>query len=136
MHKGGRKKSSGVIAFSTMMGIALVVSTLAVALALIAFLEGLIGYGQSKANQAYFVAESGVNDALMILARDKAFTSAGYTLLVGPGTTTITVSTASQESTITSIGTVENRKKKLEVKASVDSYTGAIRIISWKEVSI
>lgn len=135
-----RRSCSGAVAFTALIGIALVVSALGIAVAFTAFLEGLIGFGQAKASTAYFVAQSGVNDALLRIAFDKGYENlSGYNLAVGSGTATVTTdkdNPGTGRTLINSVGTVVNTKRKLEVIVSVDDTTGETRIISWKEITI
>lgn len=133
-----RNTDSGVAALTTILGIGLVVALMGAALGLLAFLEGSIGFSHVKSQEAFLVAQSGASDALMRLARDKTFTSpSGYTLAVGNGTSTVTVtSPAFSQKTITSQGEVSARKRKVEVKIVVDDRTGNITVLSWQEVSL
>jgi hypothetical protein len=130
----------GALALSTLLGITLIVSVLATALALVAFFEGLIGFSHGLANDAYLAAEAGAYDALLRLVRNRANTGS-YSITVGAGTATITFNTAPagyppEHIQITSTGDVQNRKRRLEVVVYADSTTGEVRIISWKEVTI
>jgi len=131
------KESRGVAALTTILGIGLVVTLMGIALGFLAFFEGAIGFSLSKSQEAYLVAQSGVADALMRLARDKDFSSAGYTVSVGNGSATVVVTrntpTIGQD-LITATGDVQGRKRKLEVKAAVDGTSGQITILSWREI--
>lgn len=142
---GGTRKSCGTAAFSMLVGIALIVAALGTALALLAFLEGLIGFGHAKSGEAYFAAQSGAQDALMRIALNKDYPRppdpdpVTYNLDVGSGTATVTVdkdNPGQGRTLINSVGTAENRKRKIEVIVSVDGTTGETRIISWKEITI
>lgn len=79
-----------------------------------------------QAVDVYYVAEAGIENALMRFLRDPNYT--GETLPVGNNTATVTVS----GSTITSAGHVNNLTKTIQV---VTSYTNNQMIItSWKEI--
>lgn len=130
--------SRGALALSTLLGITLIVSVLAAALALVAFFEGLIGFSHARANDAYLVAEAGVYDALLRLVRNSGNTGS-YQLAVGSGTASLSFDTAglpTDHLKITSVGDVQNRKRKLEVVVYIEGDTKELRIISWKEVTI
>lgn len=79
-----------------------------------------------QAVDVYYVAEAGVENALLRLLRDPNYS--GETLAVGNGNTVITV----VGSTITSIATVNNLTRKIEVQFS---YTNnQMTVTSWKEI--
>lgn len=78
---------------------------------------------------AYYVAEGGVENALLRLLRNPNYT--GETLSVGEGTAVITVA-GTDPKTITSLGTVRNFSRKIQLVAE---YTNNIlSVTSWKEV--
>jgi len=79
--------------------------------------------------KAYYVAESGAENAILRLLRNPNY--AGETLVVGEGTATMTV-TGTEPKTITSTGVVGNFTKKIQV---VVGYTNNILTVSsWREV--
>ena len=78
---------------------------------------------------AYYVAESGAENAMLRLLRNPIYT--GETLPVGLGSAFIQV-TGSDPKTITSEGTVGNFKRKIQVVAGYAS--GILTATSWKEV--
>ena len=88
--------------------------------------------GQTKIQQsqsAYYTAEGGAENALMRLLRDPTYT--GETMAVGEGTAVVSI-TGSGPYTITSMGTVGNFVRKVQVIAS---YTNNILAVqSWKEL--
>lgn len=131
--------SSGIAALTTMLGIGLAVSVMGAAMGLLSFLESTIGFSHAKAQEAYLVAQSGAADALMRLARDKTFSSVGYSVSVGNGTTTVVVvrnNPVIGQNLITSTGEVSNRKRKIEVKVAVDNTSGKLTLLSWREISL
>jgi hypothetical protein len=136
-----KPESLGAIALSTLLGITLIVSVFATALAVLSFFEGWIGFGATRSNEAYFVSQSGVYDALWRIIRDKNFTTSpsGYTLTVGSGTATVVVevpATPPQHRRIRSTGDVQGRKRKLEVLVYVDDLSGEVRIVEWRESAL
>ncbi len=134
------QKNQGALALSTFLGIALIVSVLATALALVSFFEGLIGFSQLRSQDAYLAAQAGVYDALLRLVRNKDY-STSYSLSTDKGNATISFSRVgsdipAQHVKISSVGDSQGRKRKLEVLVYIEDLTGEARIISWKEVSI
>lgn len=76
------------------------------------------------------VAESGIENALLRMIRNPAYT--GETLEVNPGeTATITVSTASG-TVVTSLGVSGSTSR--QIQASVEYNDGILTIQSWKEL--
>ena len=78
---------------------------------------------------AYYVAESGVENALLRLLRDPSYT--GETLTVGSGTAVITV-TGANPKIVVSVGQNGNFKRK--VSAQMNYISGYYTIYNWKEI--
>ncbi len=74
------------------------------------------------------LAETGAENALITLLRNKNYT--GETLTVGDDTVTVTV-TGTTTKVIESTGISGNFMRKVEVQAS---YDGVLSLISWKEI--
>ena len=90
-------------------------------------------YGLAASFRAQAVAESGVQDALLQLDRNPAFSSGGYSLQVGSTTVTMSVTQNSPSSgfvTILSTATVAGHTKKLNVIAAKNATTSAISVVS------
>src|SRR5258708_4889168 len=79
---------------------------------------------------AYYVAEGGIENALIRLLRDPTYT--GETLPVGTSTAVITVTGSSSSYTITSKGTVGNFLRTIQVTAGYNS-SNILTISSWQE---
>jgi len=132
----------GVVALSTLLGIGLIITALATAIGLVAFIENYIGFGERQSNLAYAVAGSGIQDAIQrLLQHPDCFTttesyncSGTIFLNVGSGTASTTISQSQENITITSEGSVQNRKRRIQVQALQDSVTKELRITSWKEI--
>jgi hypothetical protein len=82
--------------------------------------------------QAYDIAESGVEDSLMILLRNPFYTASGQTLTVGNGIATITVTDSGTGNLITSVGAVGNFRRTLQV--TTDTTGGRLTVQSWREI--
>ena len=78
---------------------------------------------------AYSIAESGAENALLRLDRNLNYT--GETMTVYGGTATITA-TGTNPVTILSIGTANSAIKKIQVVVNINN--GQLSIVSWKEV--
>ncbi len=75
---------------------------------------------------AYYVAESGAEEAVLRLLRNPSYT--GGTLSVGNGTVTINIASG----TITATGSAYNAKRTVEVRTVYNN--GVRSITSWKEL--
>ena len=75
------------------------------------------------------LAESGAEEALLLLLRDPSF--AGETLTTVDGTATISV-TGSDPKTINSVATVEGATRKIQVVA--DYTAGVLEVQTWREI--
>ncbi len=83
----------------------------------------------AEGTQAYYTAESGVENALLRLLRDPNY--AGETLVVGDGTAAITV-TGTNPKTVVSVGQNGNLKRK--VSAQMNYGNGYYTFSNWKEL--
>ena len=109
------------------------VMVVGVAIAGISVSENTISSTKDASDEALAIAESGIQDALMRLARDKDFTSAGYNLSVSGGTATIIVPSGSSKD-ITSSGTLNSKTRKIQLTVNADA-NGKITQTGWTEVA-
>ena len=93
------------------------------------------GYGLQASYIAEATATAGVEDALLQLARNGAFSSAsGYQVQTGGNTATVTVSPPSSGIiTILSTATVSLRTRNITVQVSENPATNQITLASWRE---
>lgn len=126
---------SGVALLPVILVLFGLVAVVGIAIAAVSVSEGLISVTKDASDEAFVIAESGVQDALMKLARDKDFTSAGgYTLSVSGGTATIVVPSGAFPKTVSSTGTLNSRTRKINVVVN-DAGNGKIVQTSWSEVA-
>ena len=109
------------------------VMVVGVAIAGISVSENTISSTKDASDEALAIAESGIQDALMKLARDKDFTSAGYNLSVSGGTATIIVPSGSSKD-ITSSADLNGKKRKIQLTVNADA-NGKITQTGWTEVA-
>jgi len=98
------------------------------------------------ADYAFFVAQAGIDDAKIRIARNLNYSnSGGYTLVVGNGTSTVivqkdtfsspcTATGASGKDCIISTGQVKDSKRRIEVVVSVATL-GKVTVDSFKEIA-
>lgn len=130
-------RAHGVAMLPMILALSFIILVVVLSLATIGYVETNIGSAQKKADEGFFVASAGVSDALIRIARDKNYSSSGYTLSVGNGSANIVVqkdTPVSGSSTITSTGTVSVSKRKIKMIVNVSSY-GKVTTYSWAEVA-
>lgn len=111
------------------------VAVVGIAIAGISVSESTISSTKDASDEALVIAESGIQDALMKLSRDKAFTSAGgYNLSVSGGTATIVVPSGVFPKNITSSGTLNSKTRKIQLTVNADA-NGKITQSAWTEVA-
>lgn len=93
------------------------------------------GYGLQASYVAEVAATTGVEDALLKLARNGAFSSpSGYTIPVGGNAATVTVSAPSSGLiTVLSAATVSFRTRKITAVVSENPATNQVTLVSWQE---
>ena len=112
--------------FITMLFFVIIGVTIISAEAIILFTNILSAAGGEQGAKEYYVAESGIEEALLRLNRNPGY--AGGELTVGEGSAAIQAGNG----IITSTGAYANSIKKIQVQTSSDS--GTLKIISWKEI--
>lgn len=149
-----RKESAGIVALPLMLLIGGIVLEMTIAMTLIIFylLQGNLG--SKNAAEALVVAQSGVNDASLRLARDKGYANA-YTLTIdAQHAAQVTVCNQGHKSTgcgssggctnltdmgrveITSLGTVKGRNRCERAIYTVNGDTGEIKMESSTEIAL
>ncbi|MBI2611956.1 hypothetical protein HYW54_04415 [Candidatus Gottesmanbacteria bacterium] len=83
----------------------------------------------AQGNVAYYIAESGIENALLRLLRNPSYN--GETLAIEDATALITVS-GDNPKTITSVGSIGNFSRTIEVIA--DYTDNILTVTSWKEI--
>lgn len=82
-----------------------------------------------QGNSAYYIAESGIENALIRLLRNPNYS--GETLPIDTGNAIIQIS-GSNPITITSVGTLNNLSRTIQ--ATVDYTNNILTVQSWKEI--
>ncbi len=117
-----------------------VVTEIAIAGTLIAFILSSSGWGERLSSQALAAAKAGVEDAFMRITIDKNFSdSDGYSFSVGERTAYVIVNEDPVgypvgTDQIISLGTALSRQRKLEAIIVVDGNTGKVSLKSIIEI--
>lgn len=120
------KQGQTIVMLLVFMLIAITVTTAAIA---IVILNSRASNLLQQGTVAYYVAESGAEDALMRLLRNPNFT--GETLTVGTGTAVVTISGTTTK-TILSTSTLGTYARKIQIIVGYNN--NILTIQSWKEV--
>ena len=112
--------------FITMLFFVIIGVTIISAETIVLFTNILSGATAEQGANAYYVAESGIEEALLQLNRNPSYS--GGSLTVGSGNAVIQVNNG----IATSAGTYANSIKKIQVQTVKNN--GALKIVSWKEI--
>ncbi|OGH38315.1 MAG: hypothetical protein A3B44_01565 [Candidatus Levybacteria bacterium RIFCSPLOWO2_01_FULL_38_21] len=112
--------------FVTLLFFVIIGVTIISAETIVLFTNILSGSTEEQGANAYYVAESGIEEALLRLNRNPGY--AGGVLTVGQGNAATQVGNG----IITATGTYAGTIKKIEVQ--IVNNDGALRIVSWKEI--
>lgn len=126
-----KTNGQAALSFVLVMGaIGLIIALLLSAYA-VSFISG--AYGYQSAQTAGALAESGVYDALIQLARNKDMAGT-YTLPASQGTVSVSVTSHTPDTdktTIVSSATVRGLERRIQTIVSVNQQTGLISLVSW-----
>jgi hypothetical protein len=117
-------------ALITLLFYVLILTTVTTAAVVLLIINSQSSVKLQESVRAYYVAESGAEDALLRVLRDPTYT--GGTLPVGDGTATINVTNGASV-TITSTGTIGAFVRKIQLVVNYAS--GRYTIASWKEIN-
>jgi hypothetical protein len=120
------KNGQALVVLLFYMVIAITLTTGAVALTIT---NSMTTMQEEEGNHALEVAESGAENAILRLLRNRGFT--GETISVENGTAVATVS-GTINKTIVSVGTVGTMKRTVRVVVSV--IDGMMKVTSWREL--
>ncbi len=128
MKKIKQKKQKGQ-ALITLLFITVIAITISSAAIIVLTLNSRASQRMISGNDAYFLAESGIENAMIRLLRDPTYT--GETLTLADGTVEVTVTGDSQK-TVVAKGSVGDYIRTIQVV--VERINGVFTISSWKEV--
>lgn len=134
----------GQIALPFVLLISGIIIEIVIAGAFVAYFASGSGYSARLQARAWAVAMSGVNDALMKIARNKEFapTEVQYEFTLDADGAAVTASRTTDITgqyylyTVTSLGSAGSRQKKLTATAVVHQVTGALQLQSLVDVPL
>jgi uncharacterized protein with GYD domain len=117
----------GIAALITVLSLGGLIFTISMASAILAFWANQNIKSIRDSNKAFYAAQSGLQDALIKLERNKDYTSSVFNLSInGTNDVSVIVSFASNQATITSTSTLSQINKKLRTVADINATTGLI----------
>ncbi len=135
-----RLVSDGIAALPAVIIFGGIIAEIAIAAAFLAFALNNTSLGIRLSAEAFSAARSGVEDAVLLIVRNKNYENqSGYSINVGRATATVVVTKDSPtvgKTTIESIGTSFRRKRKVSAIVSIDPVTAVVKIISFTEVPL
>lgn len=145
------KTANGIAALPTMLLLGGIIVEIAIVGAFISYLYTQGSFGARASEEALSFAQSGIQDAIIRIIRDKGFfsLSPGYDIIIANKTANIIVCKESKsnissdcsisnpgKSEITSLGSVLTKKRKLRAIVNVNSSTGEVKVESIGEIQL
>lgn len=129
-------QDSGQAALPAVLLICGVITEIAIAGTLVAFVLSSSGLGERLSSQALAAAKAGVQDAFIKITIDKTFSAPdpGYIFSVDGRSVKVTVNKYINTDQVISLGTALSRQRKLEAILLVDQNTGKVDLKSIREI--
>jgi len=120
-----------------------IILVIGTAVAFVTFFENQSAFSARKAGEALVAAQAGVNDALQKIVYNRAY-SGSYDLTVNSASSTVTVSKdvdcagafMGKTFTVNSLGSAQNRQRKIRAVISADCDSGQVAVVSMREIEI
>ena len=137
----------GAAAITTILIMGIIVAEIAVAAAVASYFASQTELGLKAVYMASFAAQSGIDDAIIKINRNKSFSSTTYPLTVGNASASVkvcngwyTITTSCDTSKtgifeVTSLGSYLGKQSRMRAILNVDSTTGLVTINSLNEIS-
>ncbi|MBI1961040.1 MAG: hypothetical protein HYS43_02080 [Candidatus Liptonbacteria bacterium] len=134
-----RARNSGIAAIPTVIIFGGIIAEIAIATTFLSLTFTNTALGQRLSAEAFAAAQSGAEDAILRLVRDRNYQNiSGYTLSVGQATVTVTItqgSPAANQATIRSTGSSFRRRRVVQAIVTIDDVTGVVSLVSLKEIT-
>lgn len=116
----------GIAALITVLSLGGLIFTISMGSVLISFWANQNIKSIKDSNKAFYAAQSGLQDTLIKLERNKDFTGNFNLSINGTNDVSVVVSFASNQATINSTSTLSQINKKLQAVIDIDTTTGLI----------
>ena len=132
-----RYKLRGVAALITVLSLGGLIFTISMGSALISFWANQNIKSIRGSNKAFYAAQSGLQDALIKLERNKDFPSGNFTLSVyNTSDVSVNITNSSGQATVNATSTVGQVNKKLQAVDDISATTGLITPTSTAELTL
>jgi hypothetical protein len=122
-----RYKLHGVAALITVLSLGGLIMTISMGMALISFWANQNIKSIRDSNKAFYAAQSGIQDTLIKLERNKDFPSGSFNLsLYNTNDVSVSLTNSSGQATVNATSTVGIVNKKLQAVINVDTTTGLV----------
>lgn len=129
--------TKGVAALITVLSLGGLVMTIALGMAALSFWANQNIRSIRDSNKAFYAAQSGLQDALIKLERNKDYSSTGCNLSInGTNDVSVTMSNSSGLAIATSTASLSSVQKRLEAKFDINTTTGLITPTSTTELTM
>ena len=129
------KNSRGVIEIPAIMIFALIITTIGLGLLGGRFIENIMSFTSVQSQKSFYLSESGIQDGLLKITRNKDAISGGYTPPIITGNETLDVSISGTDTkTITSSASDGKRYRDIQETISVDE-DGKVTFSNWQETA-
>src|SRR3989338_2790539 len=133
--------SIGVAALPTILLLGFITIEIIMAVTAVSYIFTESQFGLKSSSDAYLAARAGIQDATMKIIRDKNFTSATTTLVVGSFSADVSVCKdlpciAVGKHKIISLGKAQTKRRNLEAILNVDAATGKVQLESLRELAL
>jgi hypothetical protein len=120
-----------------------IILVIGTAVAFVTFFENQTAFSARKAGEALAAAQAGVNDAMQKIVYNRSY-SGSYDLAVNSASSTVTVTKnedcagafMGKTFTVDSLGSVQNRQRKIRAVVSADCDSGQVTVVSIREIEI
>ena len=131
-----RLRQNGQAALPAVLLICGVITEIAIAGTLVAFVLSNSGLGERLSSQALAAAKAGIQDAFIKITVDKNFNAPdpGYSFSVDTRSVQVIVIQGASTDQVISVGTALSRRRKLEAILLVDHDTGKVDLKSIREI--
>ena len=132
-----RFQLSGIAALITVLSLGGLIFTISMGSALISFWANQNIKSIRDSNKAFYAAQSGLQDSLIKLERNKDFPSGNFTLSVyNTSDVSVNITNSSGQATVNATSTISQVNKKLQAVIDIDTTTGLITPTSTTELTL
>jgi hypothetical protein len=132
-----RYKFRGVAALITVLSLGGLIMTISMGMAIVSYWANQNIKSIRDSSKAFYAAQSGLQDSLIKLERNKDFPSGSFNLsLYNTNDVSVSLTNSSGQATVNATSTVGTVNKKLQAVINVDTTTGLVIPTSTTEVSI